>query len=622
MVRDALVEEIRSRADLVEICGEFMPLKRVGKSVRGPCPLHGGDDPNFSIVPDKQIFKCFVCGEGGDVFSFVMKKMGFDFPTAVRWVGERVGVQVPDRDEGGEDPHARLREVVAFAAEWFQERLAADEGEGARRYLRRRGIDPDVAGEYALGYAPDAWRELREAGHRRGIEDEELVDAGLLARSERADEPYDRFRHRLVFTIQDLRDRPIGFGGRHLGEDEDAPKYINSPESPIFHKGRTLYALNRARHAIRRQEFALVVEGYMDALSLHVHGVDTAVAPLGTALTEEQAESLSRYAETAYLLYDNDFGGQRATFRSADVLLARGVHPMVVTLPPGEDPDSVVQEEGVEALWRYLDDAVDVLDRKLQLLEEGGYLDDARGRKRALDKLLPTLRAVSDPALRDLYLNTVRDRLGFAEETLVGEIAREEARRRSLLRRRRSTPRERLSVMVPSRLAGQRVAERDLLLLLYRDDSGSLLENAREAGLTPEHFQHTRFRDVYRGMLDAHRTAGEGRGQWTEELEPEVLQEMEEILQDDEPGRRQFPNPAKAFDDYLARLLHREDLDRWERLRQALERGAGFEDEEEERELATRLQEAADRLRSRGLGNLVNVSRKYLERGGKPWTES
>lgn len=612
MVRDAVVEEIRDRADLVDVCGEFMSLKRVGKSWRGPCPLHGGDDPNFSVVPDDQIFKCFVCGEGGDVFSFVMKHLGHDFPEAVRWLGDRVGVEVRERGEERDDPHAPVREALAFAQEWFRDRLASGEGAGARAYLEDRGLGAEAADDFDLGYAPDAWRELREAAAGRGIDDETLLEAGLTATSEKADEPYDRFRDRLIFPIQDLRDRPVAFGGRDLSGREEAPKYINSPESPVFRKRQTLYGLNRARHAIRRQEHVLVVEGYTDVVSLHVRGADTAVAPLGTALTEEQAGKLARYADTAYLLYDADFGGQRATFRSGDALLEQGVHPMVVTLPPGEDPDSLVRGEGMEALWRYLDDAVDLLDRKLQILEEKGFLDSTRGRRRALDKLLPTLRAASDPALRDLYIDTTRERLGFAEETLVGEIAREEARARSLMNRRRTSARERVSSMVPARMAGQRVAERDLLLLLFRDDSGSLMETARDAGLEPSDFQDSRFREVYRGMTEAWRASRDGGDDWTDELAPEVLQEMEEVLEDDPSSRRQFPRPDRAFRDYLARILHREELDRWMRLRRALERPSGFADDEELRELVSELEEAADRLRDEGLGNLVNVTRKYL----------
>jgi DNA primase len=431
MVRDALVEEIRDRANLVDICGEFMPLKRVGKTFRGPCPLHGGDDPNFSIDPNRQIFKCFVCGEGGDVFSFLMKHLGHEFPEAVRWVGQRVGVQVEDRREREEDPYAPLRSAVAFAEEWFGEQLADEQvGADARAYLAERGLEPEAAREYALGFAPDGWRGLREAAHAHGIEDEVLLEAGLLSTSERADEPYDRFRDRLVFSIRDLRDRPVGFGGRDLSGEEDVPKYINSPDSPIFTKGRTLYALNWARHAIRKREHALVVEGYTDALSLHVRGLETAVAPLGTALTEEQAGTLVRYARKVFLLYDSDPAGLRATFKAGDRVLAAGGHPMVVTLPEGEDPDSLVRKAGIEALREYVDDAVDVLERKLQILERKGYLDTIEGRRRAVDGILSTLRAASDSALRDLYLTRAVDRLGVRRETLIREVARRRERRR------------------------------------------------------------------------------------------------------------------------------------------------------------------------------------------------
>ncbi|NNK47412.1 MAG: DNA primase, partial [Gemmatimonadetes bacterium] len=249
MVSDALVQEIRERADILEVCGEFVQLKRSGKTYRGPCPLHGGEGPNFSVDPTRGIFKCFVCGEGGDVFSFLMKHLGLDFPSAVRQVASRVGVEVPEDSERREDPFAHVREATAFADEWFRSMLLDPEiGSAAREYLSSRGVDPESAEEFGLGFAPEGWRRLREAAHARGIEDEDLLEAGLLATSERADEPYDRFRGRVMFSIRDLRDRPIAFGGRVLGVgDEQAPKYINSPETPIFHKSRSLYGLNRAR---------------------------------------------------------------------------------------------------------------------------------------------------------------------------------------------------------------------------------------------------------------------------------------------------------------------------------------------------------------------------------------
>ncbi len=544
MVSDALVQEIRERAEILEVCGEFVQLKRSGKTYRGPCPLHGGEGPNFSVDPTRGIFKCFVCGEGGDVFSFLMKHLGLDFPSAVRQVASRVGVDVPDDSDRMEDPFAYLREVTAFAEEWFRSELMdADVGAPAREYLLGRGIDPGAAEEYGLGFAPDGWRELREAALARGIADDDLLEAGLLATSDRADEPYDRFRNRLMFSILDLRDRPIAFGGRVLRKADDrAPKYMNSPETPIFHKSRTLYGLIRARHAIRREEHSLVTEGFMDVLSLHIGGFPTAVAPLGTALTSEQADLLKRYSSRVYLLYDSDSAGLKATFRAGDVLLSSGCHPMVVTFPDGEDPDSVLRNEGPGALRGYLADAVDVLERKLQILERQGYLDTIEGRRRAVDGLLSTLRSVQDPALLDIYLGRTAERTGVRRDTLVGEVARA-----------RMTPRKRQATATrpgseersPFDEQDSRNAaiERTLLLLLARDRG--LIDAAVESGLEERHFRDDALRCIYVSLLQA----GDGEPA----LDENVIDIWGALVSDE----MEVVHPREAFDETVRRLVHR-----------------------------------------------------------------
>ncbi|MFW6192588.1 MAG: DNA primase [Gemmatimonadota bacterium] len=598
MVSDAIVEEVRSRAELVDVCSEFMPLKRVGKTFRGPCPLHGGDDPNFSIDPSREIFKCFVCGEGGDVYSFVMKHLGHDFPSAVRWVADRVGVHVPDREERGDDPHAHLREAVAFAEEWFRDRLLDDGvGDPARDYLADRGVDPDAARRYGLGYAPDAWRELRDAARDRGIEDDTLLEAGLLATSERAREPYDRFRDRLIFSIQDLRDRPVGFGGRDLSGDEEVPKYINSPDSPIFHKGDTLYGLNWARHAMRRQEHGLVVEGYMDALTLHLHEVETAVAPLGTALTDRQAETLSRYADVVFLLYDSDRPGLRATFRSADTLLAAGVLPRIVTLPDGQDPDSLVRERGIDALRSLVDDAVDVLERKFQELEVRGYLDSVEGRRRSVDALLGTLRAVADPTLQDLYVGRAAERLGVREETLRTEVERERrrARRRRGWRtgragRGRSGPGAPRSDPLVGRGAGEGRAERNLLLLFVRDPA--LVERARESGLAAEMFGTERYAELYRRLVEACRDGT--HGEWDRVFDDERTSMVEDLLED----ATELTHPELIFEHSLGRLLSRPKRRRKEEIAEELDRDDL--DDAQKQELLREYQRITRELREAG----------------------
>ncbi|MCL7967670.1 MAG: DNA primase [marine benthic group bacterium] len=598
MVSDALVEEIRERAEIVELLGEYMPLKRSGRTWRGPCPLHGGEGPNFSVDPARNLFKCFVCGEGGDVFAFFMKHLGLDFPSAVRHVASRVGMEVPEDREVRDDPFGPLREVVAFAEEWFRERLQEEnEGDRARTYLAGRGFREEDVERFGLGWAPDRWRGLREAAAGRGISDDQLLEAGLLATSERAEEPYDRFRGRLIFPIHDLRDRPVAFGGRILSAESDAvPKYINSPESPIFHKGRTLYGLVWARHEIRREDASILSEGYMDALALHRHGFATAVAPLGTSLTTEQAELLGRYGRKVFLLYDSDDAGLKATFRAGDTLLASGLHPMVVTLPQGEDPDSLLQSEGPGALTRLIGDAVDVLERKLQILERHGLLDSIEGRRRAVDGLLSTLRAVRDPALQDLYLARAAERTGVRRETLVREVARarseldsRERSRRASTRGGSTTTHDTGEARTGFRSEADAAAERGLLLLFLRDRS--LIERSVERGLSPGHFRQPGLRSIYSALLES--DPEQGTASIAETLEPEQGGMMRRLLKDS----TELVHPGDVYEEALRRLLHRERL---ERLGQ-IDRELDLADAEQARQLLAEKSDIARELRAAGV---------------------
>lgn len=582
MVSDSLVEDIRARADILEIVGEYVQLRRSGKSYRGPCPLHGGDGPNFAVDPQRQIFKCFVCGEGGDVFGFIMKHLGFDFPEAVRFVGARVGIEVPDREERREDPYAPLRGVLAFAAEWFRDRLGEPAGAGARDYLQGRGLSLEEALDFGLGYADDEWRALRTAAARHGIEERALLELGLLATSERAEEPYDRFRGRLMFTIHDLRDRPIGFGGRILDAASDAPKYINSPESPVFHKGKELYGLNRARHAMRREGHAAIAEGFTDVIALHRAGLGFAVAGLGTSFTADQARRIGRYTKRAYLLYDSDLAGLRATFRTGDILLAAGVHPMVVSLPSGEDPDSLIRRDGPSAIRRLLDDAVDLLERKLQILRREGYLDRVEGRRRAVDGLLSTLRAVSDPALRDIYVDRAVEGLGIRRETLVDEIARLE---RSLPRRRSPAAEPGPAHRGPSPASR---TEHDFLLLLVRDPT--LTRQAVRVGLAPDHMSDPRSRELFE-ILAAASDEGVDSPDWASASA--AAGELAKTLRESD---RELPDAARVFDAVVRRLLYRRHRERIEEIGRAIE----LAEPEQQRRLLDEKQELVRELRAAG----------------------
>jgi DNA primase len=521
VIPDDVIDEVRARADIVDIIGEMVPLKRAGKEFKARCPFHEERTPSFYVVPDKGFYKCFGCGKSGSVFDFVMERQGMDFVEAVKFVAGRAGVEVREvtRSRQEEDPNRPLYEITAFARQWFREQLLADSGAAARSYLEGRGIGDDVAERFELGYAPDEWRAFREAAGKHGLDEELMLLLGLLKQSEKSPEPYDGFRGRVMFPIESLSGRVIAFGGRIL--HGDGPKYINSPETPIYHKGQNLYGLSWAKNAIRREEAAIVVEGYMDVVSLAAAGFENVVAPLGTALTAEQAKLLDRYTTRVLLLFDSDAAGLRATFKAGDILLEAGLHPAVVSLPPGEDPDTLVRSGGREAMEELLRDAVDVLDRKLQILEERDYFSTIERTRSAVDRLLPTLRAVRDPTLRDIYVDRVADRTGVRRETLEAEMRKA----RSTSSPGRHGPPTLRGPPLRTR-APRRRAEVQVLKVMVR--GVEWVERAAEL-VAPEDFDDPYNRAIFQALLDAPELRAPPAG-----MDPVAAQRFEEILADPE----------------------------------------------------------------------------------------
>jgi DNA primase len=422
MISDETIERVREAADIVQIIGEHVNLKRSGADFRGPCPFHQGTHRNFSVSPRKGIYYCFVCHEGGDVFTFLQKRLGMEWPAAVRHVADRVGIEVRDVETRTQEKDARepFWELNAAAAAYFRETLwDEDAGKAARDYLALRRVSRDVADRFGLGFAPRDLDAMRDRLNALGYDNARLIEAGLLVTREETNEIRPRFRNRLIFPIHDTTGHHVGFGGRLLGPGE--PKYLNSADSPIFSKSRLLYGLNWAKHAIRREDRVIIVEGYFDALRLLSAGLDPVVAPLGTALTEQQASILARYTRTAFLLYDSDRAGLKATFRTGDELLRHGFSVQVVTLPEGEDPDSFVDTHGLEALGEQIKRAVDVFERKVQLLERAAGFADLRRKRRSLDRLLPTIRATADSLTRDMYLTRASEASSVAKDVLARE---------------------------------------------------------------------------------------------------------------------------------------------------------------------------------------------------------
>ncbi len=498
LIPDEIIEHVRDSADLVGVIGESVELKRTGSDYRGPCPFHGGTHRNFSVIPKKGRYYCFVCHESGDVFSWLMKRMGLDYPTAIREVARRSGIVIPERPgRVGPDPLEPLFGAVAAAHDWFaRQLLESPEAKGARDYLAGRDIPLDTAAIHGLGFAP-AGKVFLAAMQELGVRDEVLLEAGVtVARDDGSVIP--RFRSRLLFPIHDLRGRVAGFGGRLLGPGE--PKYLNSPETPIFHKGRQLYNLHQAKSAIRKEESVILVEGYFDVLRLVLAGVEHVVAPLGTALTADQAALLKRYAAQATLLYDSDRAGLRATFRAGDELLRHAVRVRVATLPPGEDPDTLVKSGGAAALEQILGDAVDLLERKIQLLERKGYFDDFEHRREAVDRLLPTIRAAADPITRELYLSLASERTRISKEVLERELAEQRSGYPVAGGRAGERPGAGVSATAAPAARVRMGPEIQLLKAMFR--APEWIERAREE-ISPALFRSARLREVFQALLES-----------------------------------------------------------------------------------------------------------------------
>jgi DNA primase len=398
-ITDAVLAELRSASDIVEVIGDHTKLKKAGRSWKGLCPFHSERTPSFTVDRDKGLYHCFGCGVGGDVIHFVRQIDRLDFPEAVEALASRFGVTIPRRERRGprQERRDRLFEAVAAAQRFYAERLSRP-GNPAASYLESRRVPAELWKTLGLGYAADAWDHLSRALSGAYPEDL-LIEAGLLQPRAEAKGAYDRFRDRLLFVVRDERGRPVGFGGRALSPAGE-PKYLNSPESPIFSKKRLLYGLFEAREAIRKHDRVVLVEGYFDHLAVLRAGVHEVVASMGTALTPEQAERLRRLCPRAIVCYDGDAAGRNATRGALTHLLSLGFEAAVARLPGEEDPDDLLQREGPEGLARAVEEAPDSLTWLLEDVRphEGG-LSSGEKRER-LGIILAILAAIPDRILR------------------------------------------------------------------------------------------------------------------------------------------------------------------------------------------------------------------------------
>ncbi len=425
-IPDDKIEEIRRRADIASLIGEYVTLKKAGKNYLGLCPFHREKTPSFTVSPDKQMFYCFGCSEGGNVFSFLMKLNNLTFPEAVRHLAKKVGVVIPERTMSREEKERytlaeQIRQVNELAAGFFMKTLQSPAGEDAREYLRKRGIGEAAIRTFRLGYAPEGWSNLREFIEKKGVPPKLAEQAGLLVeRTGKSQGHYDRFRGRVMIPIEDVDGHVIAFGGRVMGAGE--PKYMNSPESVVYTKGNTLYGLARTREAIREKGFALLVEGYFDLIALWNAGIPNVAAVLGTALTSAQVDLIRRYTARVVAIFDPDEAGRKALARSLELFLAGNVHARALILPDGHDPDEFVRIHGREKMDEVVAKAWPMADYYIdQILGGRGTLEEDRDKLREAVSFLGRLK---DGVERNLFVKKVAEALAVDEAVLNKEVLR------------------------------------------------------------------------------------------------------------------------------------------------------------------------------------------------------
>lgn len=425
LISEETIQRVSDANDIVDLISSYFPLKRAGTSFRALCPFHREKSPSFHVNPARRNYHCFGCGAGGGVLRFVMEYEHLDFPSAVRRLAQRAGIPIIEEASTAEDhqKHGLRQRLLALHAEastWFHDQLLkSPDASQARDYLKSRGLNSSVAKSWQLGFAPGSWDALLTHLRGRRFTQEEILQSGLASSK---DEPprsgstlYSRFRNRVMFPIRNDYGEVIAFSGRILEADAKAAKYVNSPETPLFTKGRVLYGLDKTKRDLIEKNAAIVCEGQIDLISAFEAGIRNVIAPQGTAFTGDQARLLKRYVETVLLCFDSDAAGKKAAARSLPALLSQGLLVKIVTLPQGEDPDSLIRGSGPEAFLEVINNATDFFEHSLNEAFASGELNDSAGKSRLVSRIAPPLALVQDAVLRETILGRTASRLGLPQ---------------------------------------------------------------------------------------------------------------------------------------------------------------------------------------------------------------
>ncbi|WP_406242266.1 DNA primase [Tissierella carlieri] len=419
-INDETIEKVRDAANIVDIISDYIPLKKSGGNYVGLCPFHNEKTPSFTVSDTKQFFHCFGCGEGGDALAFIMKKENLTFPEAVKFLADKLGITVEEetpRNEKLYQDRDRGYDINREAARFFFSNLTKEKI--PLSYLYQRKINNKVIKQFGLGYSLNKWNSLHKYLQDKGYKNEEIEKLGLIGKKTNSDEYYDKFRNRIMFPIIDTKGRVIGFGGRVL--DNSMPKYLNSQETFIFNKGNHLYGLNLVNKLSDRKRIILV-EGYMDVISLFSKGINYAVASLGTALTERQAKLLKRYGENVYICYDSDQAGINATNKAIQILLKEGIEPKVVTLGKFKDPDDFLKENTIEKFENRLNEALNYIDFRIHVNKQKYNINEAEGKIKFTIEIAKIIKELKSPIEKDVYINKIAAEMNISKEAIQKEV--------------------------------------------------------------------------------------------------------------------------------------------------------------------------------------------------------
>jgi DNA primase len=595
----SVITEVKQKLDIVELVSEYVTLQKAGRNFKGLCPFHSEKHASFFVFPEQQSWHCFgACGTGGDIFSFIMKKESIDFGQALRLLAQRGGITLNPREVSSkveDEKKEKLFQINEVATEYYHHLLLNTKaGEGARSYLARRKVTPEIIKEFRLGFSPDAWETVKNYLLNKGYTEKELTEVGLIIDKEEG-VSYDRFRNRLMFPICDIRGRVTGFGARVV--DDSLPKYINSPQTAIYDKGSILYGVDKAKAAVRKKNLVIIVEGYMDVLTAHQHDWQNVVGSMGTSLTEKQVGGIKRLTNNITLALDADLAGEEATLRGEAILAYSNAEANVILLPRGKDPDEVIRED--PALWdKLVEQAMPILDFAFQSVISKVDINKAKDKSLAVQKLLPSIREIKDKTIQYSYVEKLAHALKIRTSGIEADLQKSKAARK---RPQLSKPTE--QSRLTRQLVTSPIEEYCLALLLQYPELRPLAGE-----LSPEHFESTENREVFvkwQGSSDISNLESELDTSLVEHLYYLVNKNFPPAIKESEQTRH------LNLDDCILRL--KEGLSR----KVETEKETMLELEREKGGISSEL----SKLEEQGIKSGQQLQDIFVKKGKKPWVQ-